>query len=174
MIGIVERNRAKLAGAAFAAAVIAGLAPSTDAGDRLPRLSSLINRKAVDVPETKPAENDSVMNWWSVPRPARVAAKKLAKSQDASVTRCVAIEREDKVAYEIHASHNLGLFKKDDFVLTSVSEPKATAEKRKEEQTLKGRVRRLREGAKTAVMGETPSNVGSRSNTPGSAAFPVK
>jgi hypothetical protein len=94
----------------------------------------------------------STLHWWSVPRPARVAARELAKKRGASVTKCVAIEGEDQVHYEIHASRRIGLFQRAEFVLTSVSEPKATAEKRREERTFRARMKRFR----NAALGRTP------------------
>ena len=127
----------------FAALVLAGFLPATThAGDGLSRL---FNRKAASPinADEKPGPVASTMNWRSIPRPARDAAKKLAATKDASVTRCVAIEGDDMISYEIHASHHLGPFKKDDFVLASVSEPATAAEARRKEQTLSYRLRHL-------------------------------
>lgn len=116
------------------------LAPAqVGAGEGFKRFSSMLKGESS---ASEPAEEPSgpietQMKWWSIPRTARVAAKKLAADQDASITRCVAIEEGDKVTYEIHASHRLGLFRRDDFVLTGVTEPKVAAEKREEERGLK-------------------------------------
>jgi len=171
-----RKHRTKTLGrAAIAAAAMsmAWLAPSAaPAGEWFPRASALLARKPSE--EAKTGELKSAMNWWSIPRPARVAAKKLAKEKDATVTRCVAIEQGDKVAYEIHASHKLGLFKRDDFVLTGVTEPLETAEKRREEQTLRRRFERLREKGTTLVKGKPESDRNKDLVSPGSSAFPPR
>lgn len=138
------------AGLAIAAVawLIAGQAHAGEARDRLSRL---FNRKPpnITVPENPPDSAKrpagSSMRWSSVPRPARDAAKTLAAAKDASVTRCVAFEDDETVSYEIHATHHLGLFKKDDFVLTSVSESRNAAEIRRREQTLSYRLKHLRD-----------------------------
>ena len=109
------------------------------------------------------------MAWRSIPPSAREAATNLAKSRDSSVSRCVAIENDQMVTYEIHASHRAGLFQRTDFVLTSVSEPKSVAEKRREEQTLRRRLARLRESlhpkAKSLDPPSIPDRVGVRSRS---------
>ena len=174
MIRIDGQTKRRVARVAIMAA-IAGLVPAAArAGEGLTRLSTLLGRKPATAAEAKPRESHSAMNWWSIPRPARVAAKKLAKSQDASVTRCVAIDQDDKVSYEIHASHHLGLFKRDDFVLTGVSEPKAVAEKRREEQTLRRRMERLRDAGASAVKGKPANDNDGGQNQRGSSVFPIK
>lgn len=99
----------------------------------------------------KPGVVSKPVRWWSIPRTARTAAKNLAASRDASVSRCVAIEQDDQILYEFHASRRLGFLKKQDFVLTSISEPKTVSEKRKEQQSLKGRLARLREPSQPQV-----------------------
>ena len=143
------RELRRLLRTSLAAAAVAGLIPgSAPAGDRL---AKLFDRKPANItapespPESAKGPAGSTMRWSSVPRPARDAAKKLAAAKDASVTRCVAIEGDDMVSYEIHAAHHLGLFKKDDFVLTSVSESRGAAETRKREQTLSYRLKHLRD-----------------------------
>lgn len=135
--------------AGLAAAAVAGLIPTSAlAGDRLSRL---FDRKPPNItapessPESSKGPTGSSMRWSSVPRPARDAAKKLAAAKDASVTRCVAFEDDETVSYEIHAAHHLGLFKKDDFVLTSVSESRGAAETRRKEQSLRYRLKHLRD-----------------------------
>jgi hypothetical protein len=133
----------------LAAAALAGSIPATThAGDGLSRL---FDRKPVDTEsaaEVKSGPISSSMRWWSIPRPARTAARKLAATSDASVTRCMSFENDDTVSYEIHASHRLGLFKRDDFVLTSVSEPRSAAEQRRREQTLRYRLSHIGDNAK--------------------------
>ena len=128
-------------------------------GEGLDRVAKLLGREPAN-----PPTNASTMPWRSIPRPAREAARGLAKSKDASVSRCVAIEKDDTVTYEIHASRRTGLFRRTDFVLTSVSEPKSVAEKRREEQTLRRRVARLR----AAIRPEPAEDAGA------GAGFPSK
>jgi hypothetical protein len=120
------------------------------AGEGFDRLSAFFKREPAAAPEPHSGPVASQMNWWAVPRSARSAARKLAASKDASVTRCVAFEKDDVISYEIHAAHRLGLFKKDDFVLTSVSEPKSAAETRKKEQSFRYRVAKLRRAGRQA------------------------
>ncbi len=143
------RGLERLLRTSLAAAVVAWLIPtSAQAGDRL---AKLFNRKPPNItapegsPESAKGPVGSTMRWSSVPRPARDAAKKLAAAKDASVTRCVAFENDEMVSYEIHAAHHLGLFKRDDFVLTSVNESRGAAETRRTEQTLRYRLKHLRD-----------------------------
>lgn len=155
--GASERVRAlrRHLRACLAVATVAALIPASAlAGDRLSRL---FDRKPSNIaaPESSPESVKepvgSVMRWSSVPRSARDAAKKLAAAKDASVTRCVAFEDDEKVSYEIHATHHLGLFKKDDFVLASVSESRGAAETRRQEQTLRYRLKHLGEDRRKLV-----------------------
>lgn len=123
--------------------------------------------------DSKPSENQPAtpgvepsisivrpVSWWSIPRPARNAVKDLAKSRDASVTRCVAIESANSVTYEFHGSKRLGLFRKTDFVLTSTTEPIAMAKKRQDEQTLKRRWERFRDTIAPRPKAENATRTG--------------
>ena len=115
------------------------------ADDRSSNHATLSFSDSSTAPEkTTPRSHGSWVNWWSIPEPARIAVKKLAASRDASVTRCTSVESDDKITYEFHASRRQGLFRKTDFVLTTVSEPTSVAKKRQEDATLKKRLERLR------------------------------
>ena len=127
------------------------IAGQAQAGEARDRLAKLFDRKPPNItapegpPESAKKPAGSTLRWSSVPRPARDAAKKLAAAKDASVTRCVSFENDEMVSYEIHAAHHLGLFKRDDFVLTSVNESRSAAETRRKEQTLRYRLKHLRD-----------------------------
>ncbi|MDB5352660.1 MAG: hypothetical protein JWN86_3907 [Planctomycetota bacterium] len=129
------------------AAAVLGSPATVHAGEGLAKLSTLLGRKPAAAAEAKSGAVSSQINWWSIPRPARVAAKDLAAKQDATVSRCVAVEHDDRTSYEIHASRRLGLFKRSDFILTTVSEPSEVAEQRRQQQSLRGRLKRLRDAA---------------------------
>lgn len=139
----LARGRVRVA---LAVAALSWVLPApAHAGEGLAGLSTHLGRKPVAADDAKSAPPASSLRWWSIPRPARVAARNLAAAQDAAVTRCVAVEHDDVISYEIHAARRLGLFKKSEFLLTSVSEPKAVAQKRREEQGLRGRLGSLRD-----------------------------
>ncbi len=140
----MARSTLRNVGFALVLAAILGMIPETvDAGENFAREAEA---PAV-TSNVRAGLLNSQVNWWSIPRSARVAAKNLAATQDATVTRCVAVDHNESVSYEIHAARRLGFLKKQDFVLTSISEPKAVADKRREEQTLRRRLARLREAA---------------------------
>ncbi len=146
--------------AGLAAAIIfGGAAPSATAGERLARLSSVFSRGNGVSNEPKIRPLSSTMNWWSIPRPAREAARKLAANQDASVTRCVANEHGDQVTYEIFAARRIGPFKKSEFVLTSVTEPKTVAQRREQEQTPKARMSRMKARLMPWTVEKEPENL---------------
>jgi hypothetical protein len=127
---------------------------SAQGGDEPSRIASFLHRDPSPRPAGASATGDakpggpvsSSLAWRKISAPARTAAKKLAATQDAAVTRCVAIEQNGVVTYEIHASHRLfgPIHKRDDFVLTSVNEPATVAENRRESQTLKSRIERMK------------------------------
>lgn len=142
------------------AAIVIACCPTGRADDRdgFGRFPRLFGRKDEPTEEKKTGALISTVNWWSVPKTARTAAKKLAANQDASVSRCVAVDQGDMVSFEIHASRRTGLFKRTDFVLTRVSEPKTTVERRKEEQTLKKRMARFRDFVLDRNQPDAPLN----------------
>jgi hypothetical protein len=67
----------------------------------------------------------SPVQWWSVPRRARMAARQYAAAKDAGVTRCVrVVEPDGTVHHDIYAAHRVGLTRQDEFVLLSVADEK--------------------------------------------------
>lgn len=99
------------------------------------------------VPNEAPAKvTVKTVPWWSIPRSARDAVKSLAATRDASVTRCTVTESGNTMTYDFHAARRKGLFRKKEFVLTSATEPTSVAKKRQEEQSLKRRFERFRNG----------------------------
>ena len=162
-----ERQIARAARRVVLGALAAVAISSTaNAGERLARLGSLLGRESVEAEapdDAKAAPLSSTLNWWSIPKSARVAAKTLAAAKDATVTRCVAVTEGDVVTYEIHASRRVGPFRREDFRLTSVSEPAAVAEKRRQEQTLERRMARVRSAVKQRL---SPA-----ANGPGNPSF---
>lgn len=92
-----------------------------------------------------PDPDASPLRWWSVPRRARSTLRRMAAAQDASVSRCLLIERDGQVTYEVHAARRRGLLRKEEFVLTRFTEPEAEASARREARSLRGRLGRLRQ-----------------------------
>ena len=147
--------------------VLAGLAMATlscmipapaRAGEGLDRISALFARKPEAKKESRdaaPSPVPSRVNWWSIPRPARDAAKELAASKKAAVTRCTATEQEGQVMYRFYASRRTGLIQKTEFLLTSVSEPQAVAQQRRDQQTLRYRLEHLGDSRKPKTSSTT-------------------
>jgi hypothetical protein len=94
------------------------------------------------------ASRTSTLGWWSIPRRGRVALRDMAKAEDASLGRCVLVEQGDQLTYEIHATRRQGVFRREDFVLTRFSEPKAAAEARREARSLRARWQRIRDAVR--------------------------
>lgn len=139
-------RKAIIAAPVLATLVCADPAPAR-AGGRLDGLSDFLSRTpptTTDSPAA-PASHVAPLAWWSIPRRARAAMREMAASRDARVTRCLLVEHEDEVIYEIHARRRLGLFRTEDFVLTRFGEPREDADSRRESRTLRGRWESLRD-----------------------------
>ncbi|HEU5115211.1 MAG TPA: hypothetical protein VFT74_00900, partial [Isosphaeraceae bacterium] len=94
--------------------------------------------------QEQPGPRGQVMPWWTIPRSARVAIREMASERNASVSRCLRIDEGGQITYEVHATRRTGLFQRQDFVLTRISESREAAEERQEQRTLSGRLKTLR------------------------------
>jgi hypothetical protein len=84
------------------------------------------------------------MWWWSIPQSGRQAVKMVAHRENAVVTHCDRIERDELIVYEIHGRRRTGFLTWEDVILSSASEPKTLYEQRQYAHSFRGRMNTLR------------------------------
>lgn len=130
-------SRATLALAATATLAIAMPSPSFGDDATAPAPSSQAGESSVPVTSASP------LNWWVMPWRARIALRRLASQRQARITRCLIIEHDQFVTYEIHGRRRVGLLGGEDIVLTRFTESRYDAEGRREARSIRGRLARI-------------------------------
>lgn len=104
-------------------------------------VAAVIQPEAVGAkPLTGPARSVPLA---TLPARARTALRKLAKAENASLSRATVVEQDGQLIYEFYGVRRRGLLGREEVLLTTFREPVEAAEARKHEQSLGRRFERL-------------------------------